>query len=90
MIQENSGKKTVNNGLNYMLFAFGALLIIVGLYLSTYTTVVIVNEPMSIMGYTVNVPHPEQIQPYVTIGIVAILSALALIGVALYNIKKAV
>ena len=89
MIQENSEKKTANsNNLSYMLFAFGALLIIVGIYLCTYTTVVMVNTPMTIYGYTVNVPQPQQIQPYLSIGIIVILSALALIGIALYTVRE--
>jgi hypothetical protein len=90
MIQENSEKKNANsNNLSYMMFAFGALLIVVGIYLSTYTTVVMVNQSMSIYGYSLTIPQPQQIQPYLIIGIVAILSALALIGIAFYKIKKA-
>ena len=38
MVQENNQKSVVlKNSLIYMLFAFGSILIIVGIYLSTYT-----------------------------------------------------
>ena len=79
-------KKTPNNNVNYMLFALGAILIIVGIYLSTYTTVVMVNQSMSIYGYSIDVPQPQQVQPYQSIGIIVIVSALALIGIAFYKI----
>ena len=70
-------KKTANNNVNYMLFALGALLIIVGIYLSTYTTVIMVDKPMSVYGYTINIPTAEQIQPYLAIGIIAIIVCIS-------------
>ena len=60
MIQENSGKKTVNNGLNYMLFAFGALLIIVGLYLRIKLFIV----------YPLKIREQSGVTPECTIGLV--------------------
>lgn len=92
MIQENSEKKTANDkNLSYMLFAFGVLLIIVGVYLCTYTAVVMVNQPIYIYGgYSVDVPQAQQIQPYLSIGVIAIVVALLLIGIALLKINKAV
>ncbi len=89
--EENSEQKTSDNkDLSYMLFAFGALLLVVGIYLSTYTTVTIVNKPINDFGYIVNIPTAQQIQPYLPIGILAILSALVLIGIVLYKVKKIV
>jgi hypothetical protein len=72
-----------------MLFAFGAVLLIVGIYLSTYTTVIMVNLPYSVAGTTINIPHPEQTQPYLTIGAFIIIFGLAMIGYALYNSQVA-
>lgn len=78
-----------NNSLNYLLFAFGAVMLIVGIYLSTYTTVIMVNLPYNIAGTTINIPHPEQVQPYLAIGIIAIVFALVLIAIAFITFKKA-
>ena len=83
-----SEKKTPNNSVNYMLFVLGAILIIVGIYLSTYTTVVMVNHSMSIYGYSIDVPQPEQVQPYQSIGIIVIVFALVLIAIAFYKITS--
>jgi hypothetical protein len=69
-----------------MLFAFGAIVIIVGIYLTTYSTVVIVNQSFSV-PYMVNysVPLPTHIYPFQSIGAISILSALALFGIAVYQ-----
>ena len=69
-----------------MLFGFGAIAIIVGIYLTTYSTVVMVDQSFSV-PYMVSysVPLPTQIYPYESIGAISILSALALIGTAVYQ-----
>jgi hypothetical protein len=88
VIQENNSSLTPKrNTLSYMLFAFGAIVIIFGVYLSTYSTVVMVDRSYSI-PYMVSyqVPLPTQIYPYQSIGAFSILSALALIGVATYQV----
>jgi uncharacterized membrane protein YidH (DUF202 family) len=87
MIQENAEKKTSNKTLTYMLFVFGLVLIVVGIYLCTYSTVVMVNESISIYGITMNIPQPKQIQPYLPIGIALIITAIILIVVALFKTK---
>ncbi len=76
-----------SNGLGYMLLVFGAIVIIVGVYLITYSTVVMVDQSYSI-PYMVSyrVPLPTQIYPYQSIGAISILSALALIGIATYQV----
>ena len=66
-----------------MLFILGVVLVIGGIYLYTYTTVVMVNQPMNVMGQIYNIPQAEQIQPYLEIGILMILSAIIMIIVAL-------
>lgn len=88
LIEENPATRRSNNNVSYMLFALGALLIVVGIYLSTYTTAGIVNQTVSVMGYSITVPHAVQIQPYQPIGIVLIISAVALIAVALYQVAR--
>jgi hypothetical protein len=88
VIKENSLSPSVkNNILSYLLFAFGALIIIVGVYLITYSTEVIVTQSFSI-PYMVNysVPLPTQIYPYQSIGAISILSATALMGIAGYQV----
>ena len=80
--------KTPNKSFSYMLFFLGALLRVVGLFLVTYTTVVMVNKPVSILGYTYYVPTAEQISPYQSIGFFVILGSIVSIGYALYTIKE--
>jgi hypothetical protein len=76
-----------SNSLSYMLFAFGAIVIIVGVYLSNYSTVVMVNQSYSIpYMISYSVPLPTQIYPYQSIGAISILSALALISIAIYQV----
>ncbi len=87
VIQENNSSPTAkSNSLSYMLFAFGAIVIVVGVYLSTYSTVVMVNQSFSIpYMISYSVPLPTQIYPYQSIGAISVLSALALIGIALFK-----
>jgi hypothetical protein len=87
VIQENNLSPTAKSkSFSYMLFAFGAIVVIVGIYLTTYNTVVMVNQSFSI-PYMVSysVPLPTQIYPYQSEGAISILSALALIGTAVYQ-----
>jgi hypothetical protein len=87
VIQENNLSHSVkSNYLSYTLFAFGTIAIIVGIYLTTYSKVVMVNQSFSI-PYMVNysVPLPTHIYPFHSIGAISILSALALIGMAIYQ-----
>ena len=71
-----------NKTLSYMLFFLGIVLFIVGIYLATYSTVVMVNESTYIMGQIFNLPTVKQIQPYLSIGVIMLLFAIALIAVA--------
>jgi hypothetical protein len=89
VIENELTNKNTNRNIGYMLFALGALVLIIGIYLSTYTTATMVNESMSLpyLG-NINVPHPEQIQPYLPIGIILIISAIILIAVALYEVTR--
>jgi hypothetical protein len=45
---------------------------------------------MTVLGYQVNIPTGRMIQPYLPEGVIAILLAVVLIGVALFNARKAV
>ena len=77
---------TNNNSSSYLLFAFGAVVIIIGVYLSTYSTVVMVDQSFSIpYMISYSVPLPTQIYPYESIGAISILSALTIIGIAVYQ-----
>ena len=71
-----------NKTLSYMLFFLGIVLFLVGIYLATYSTVVIVNESTKVMGQIFNLPTAKQIQPYLSIGVIMLLFAIALIAVA--------
>ena len=81
-------KKTTprRNSLSYILIVFGAIIIIVGIYLTTYSKVVMVNQSFSV-PYMVSysLPLPTQIYPFQSIGAISILSALALIWIAVYQ-----
>ena len=90
VIQEKNLHPTFkNNNLCCLLFAFGAIAIIVGIYLSAYSTVVVVNQSFSIpYMISYSVPLPTQIYPYQSIGTISILSAMALIGIALFQIRS--
>jgi hypothetical protein len=88
VIQKNNSSPTPkSNSTSYMLFAFGAIVIIFGVYLSTYSAVVMVDRSYSI-PYMVSyrVPLPTQVYPYQSIGAFLILSALALIGVTVHQL----
>ena len=78
----------INKNFGYMLFILGIVLILVGVYLSTYTTVVMVNKPTNIMGQIFNVPTAEQIQPYQSIGVILILSAVIMVVIGLLQTQK--
>jgi len=70
-----------------MLFAFGAIVIIVGVYLTAYSTMVMVDRSYSIpYMISYSVPLPTQIYPYQSIGAISLLSALALIGIATHQV----
>jgi uncharacterized membrane protein YidH (DUF202 family) len=86
MNEGNNARRNTNNSFNYMLFVFGAFLITVGVYLAIYTTVEMVNRNVSIGGFSVDIPQAQEVQPYQPIGIIVALSALALIGLALYRV----
>ena len=86
MNEGNSTRRNANNSFNYMLFGFGAVLIIVGVYLSIYTTVEMVNRNVSYGGFSVDIPQAQEVQPYQPIGIIVTLSSLALIGLSLYRV----
>ena len=86
MNEGNNARRNTNNSFNYMLFGLGAVLIIVGVYLTTYTTVEMVNRNVSYGGFSVDVPQAQEVQPYQPIGIIVALSASALIGLALYRV----
>ena len=88
VISEPLEEKTVNKNFVYMLFVLGIFLSIVGLYLYTYTAVVMVNNPTNVFGITYNIPTAEQIQPYQTIGTGMILFAILLILSALIGTQK--
>ena len=82
VISEPLENKTANKSFSYMLFFLGIVLLIVGVYLSTYSTVAMVNESTNIMGQTYTFPTPKQIQPYLPIGVIMLLVAISLIAVA--------
>ena len=82
-------EKRTSKNLSYMLFALGAILVVAGIYLCTYNTVTMVNNPYSVGGYaTINIPQAEQIQPYQSIGIIIVIFAIILIAFALYNVSR--
>jgi hypothetical protein len=88
-IHKNNEERNPNrSNFIYLLFAFGALLLIVGVYLSTYTTVEMVNQPMTMYGVTINIPHAVQIYPYSSIGIISIVFSFVLILVAFMGYKR--
>lgn len=89
-MQENNVGKTANKNLSYMLFVLGIILIIVGAYLATYSRVEMVNQSISVGGFSMKIPQAQQVQPYLSIGIIAILSAVALIGIALYKVTRTI
>jgi len=84
----NTENKPANNNVSYMLFALGAILIVVGIYLCTYSAAEM--QTMTVLGYQVNIPTGRMIQPYLPEGVIAMLLAVVLIGVALFNARKAV
>jgi hypothetical protein len=58
----------------------------VGVYLATYTTVEMVNQSFSIGGYSVAIPQPQKVQPYLLIGIGVIVGGLISVGAAAYEV----
>ena len=71
-----------------MLFILGVFLISVGIYLSTYTTVAMIDTTFNYGFGNITFPVATQIQPYLPIGIVTILSGVAFIGIGLYETQK--
>ena len=90
MTEGNSDKNqpSKDNSVSYFMFILGVVLLIVGIYLSTYTTVIMVESPMN-FGYlgNIDVPHPEQVQPYLFYGVFSVLSSVVFISLAFYRIK---
>jgi hypothetical protein len=78
----------INKTLSYMLFILGVFLISVGIYLSTYTTVAMIDTTFNYGFGNITFPVATQIQPYLPIGIVTILSGVAFIGIGLYETQK--
>ena len=74
--------------LSYMLFILGVFLIGIGIFLATYTTVAMINTNLNYGFGNITVPVATQIQPYLPIGIVTILSGAVLIGIGLYETQK--
>jgi hypothetical protein len=72
--------------LAYMLFAIGALLLVVGIYLITYSTVQMVDSGYSIFG--VSIPVGTQVYPFQGIGIISAIAAFVLIGIAFLRSKN--
>jgi hypothetical protein len=82
--------KTATNSLSYILFALGALLLIVGIYLGTYSRVEMINQSLNIPYYgSINIPQATEVYPYQWIGILSAISSLAIVGIAIYQLKKA-
>jgi hypothetical protein len=81
--------KTTNNNLSYMIFGLGIVLIVVGIYLSTYSTVGMINQTVQLpYGGVIYVPAYNDVYPYQSIGIPSGIFAFVLIGVAVYRMKK--
>lgn len=87
-IEYSYENKNATNSASYMLFGLGALLLIIGLFLATYTTTQIVYTAVNYGIGSVDVPHPEQVQPYVGLGVLVIIGAVVSIGLAFSQLKK--